>query len=71
MPSKSKSNPPHNAKGAGRPTPDGVKQPRARTVSLDDHTVAEAQRIGAGNLSAGIRIAVARQGGAPLQPDRA
>lgn len=58
--SKSK---PSSAKGAGRPTPDGVKKPKPRTVSLDDHTVARAQEIGAGNLSAGIRIAVAAKTG--------
>lgn len=46
--------------GAGRPAE--VKLPRPKTVSLDPATIERAREIGGGNLSAGIRRAVASFG---------
>lgn len=44
---------------AGRPLAYGVKL-KARTVKLDDATVERGKVLGNGNLSAGIRLAVAK-----------
>lgn len=49
---------------AGRPTLYGVKL-KARTVKLDDATVERAQLLGDGNLSEGIRRAIAQANPAP------
>jgi len=66
-----------DAKKMGRPAKFGVKMRRV-CVTLDDHTIEEAKRIGSGKLSEGIRKAINRhpqavapaaqetQGAAPL-----
>lgn len=43
---------------AGRPSLDGIEGLKRRNVVLDDSTVEKAQLLGAGNLSAGLRVAV-------------
>jgi len=46
--------------GQGRKAPDGVVDTMRVNVSLDQATIDNARDIGDGNLSAGIRIAVAK-----------
>lgn len=55
-------------KGQGRKAPDGVVDTVRVNVSLDPATIEKARDIGDGNLSAGIRIAVAK---APKKRTRA
>jgi hypothetical protein len=45
--------------GAGRPTPDNVRNTRAHQVTLDAASEATLRALGEGNLSAGIRRAAA------------
>lgn len=45
---------------AGRTAQDGAQSPKPRTVMLDGQTVEKARLIGSGNISEGIRRAVAQ-----------